>query len=135
DQVSYQESFAPLGVHPHLAAIDELRAAAAAHLGSGLPDLADDRDGWLDLLLSHAVQPELGIGRPCILYDYPASQAALARTRAMGTPQGGTYQVAERFELIYRGIELANGYHELLDPAVLRRRIGEENTRRVADGK
>ena len=59
------------------------------------------------------VEPKLGIERPTILYDYPASQAALARVREGDPP------VAKRFELYVRGIELANGYHELLDPAVL----------------
>ena len=64
-----------------------------------------------------------------ILYDYPASQAALARVRADQPP------VAERFELYYRGIELANGYHELLESAVLAARNREANARRLAEGK
>jgi lysyl-tRNA synthetase class 2 len=63
------------------------------------------------------------------VYDYPASQAALARVRPGDPP------VAERFELYVRGIELANGYHELLDPAALRERNRANNLRRAADGK
>jgi lysyl-tRNA synthetase class 2 len=90
-----------------------------------------DRDAWLDLLLVERVQPHLGRTRPAIVYDYPASQAALARVvrRAAGPA------VAERFELYVDGIELANGYHELLDAEVLRQRNRRNNQLRAADGK
>ena len=71
----------------------------------------------------------MGQTRPAILYDYPASQAALARVRDESPP------VAERFELFVEGIELANGYHELLDPELLRRRNAANNAARAADGK
>ena len=73
--------------------------------------LGDDVDDWRDLLLLEMVMPHLGIGAPTILYDYPASQAALAKVRDEPIP------VAERFELFYEGIELANGYHELWRPS------------------
>jgi elongation factor P--(R)-beta-lysine ligase len=75
------------------------------------------------------IQPQLGVERPTLLYDYPASQAALARIRPQEPP------VAERFELYVSGIELANGYHELLDPAELRARNARTNAQRIADGK
>jgi lysyl-tRNA synthetase class 2 len=88
-----------------------------------------DRDVILDYLHTTLVEPQLGRERPTILYDYPASQSALARVREGEPP------VAERFELYYRGVELANGYHELLDPAVLRRRNQVNNALRAADGK
>lgn len=86
-------------------------------------------DLQLDLLLTQKVEPQLGQSRPTILYDYPASQSALARIREGNPP------VAERFELYVRGIELANGYHELLDPAVLRARNMANNQLRRSDGK
>ena len=82
------------------------------------PATADD---WLDLIFSEEIQPQLGLQRPIILYDYPATQAQLARTRAE-SENGREYQVAERFELFIRGLELANGYHELRDASVLRER-------------
>jgi lysyl-tRNA synthetase class 2 len=82
-----------------------------------------------DLVLTQAVQPRLGAGRPTILHDYPASQSALARIRPGNPP------VAERFELYVDGIELANGYHELLDPAILRQRNRTSNDLRADDGK
>lgn len=96
--------------------------------GSGLPSDAD-RDMVLDFLLTSRVEQHLGHERPTILYDYPASQSALARVRESSPP------IAERFELYVKGVELANGYHELLDPAVLRRRNAENNRLRAADGK
>jgi lysyl-tRNA synthetase class 2 len=97
-------------------------------LPSELPANAD-RDMILDFLHTTRVEPQLGRDLPTILYDYPASQSALARIR-LGDPP-----VAERFELYYHGIELANGYHELLDPAALRQRNRENNHLRATDGK
>jgi lysyl-tRNA synthetase class 2 len=89
---------------------------------------ADDRDGWLNWLLAELVEPRLGVERPEFLYDYPASQGALAVVRPDDPP------VAERFELYWRGIELCNGYHELRDPAELRTRIENESRRRAGEG-
>jgi lysyl-tRNA synthetase class 2 len=76
----------------------------------------DDVDGLLNVLFAELVQPRLAADAPEFLYDYPASQAALARVR------GETPPVAERFELFSGGVELCNGYHELTDAAELRRR-------------
>jgi lysyl-tRNA synthetase class 2 len=86
-------------------------------------------DYEIDLALTSKVEPHLGQERPTILYDYPASQSALARVRPGNPP------VAERFEFYVNGVELANGYHELLDPAVLRQRNRDNNSARAADGK
>ncbi len=140
ERISYAEAFQRrLNIDPHTAPIDELRGAAAADHISAPAGLDDDRDGWLDLLLVEAIQPDLGRGRPAILYDYPATQAALARVRGAEVWRResgvGSYAVAERFELYVDGIELANGYHELLDPAVLRIRNREGNSARARDGK
>ena len=89
----------------------------------------DDRDGWLDWLLTERVQGHLGVDRPVLLYDFPASQAALAQIRPGDPP------LAERFELYVSGWELANGYHELLDAGELRRRNARANELRRGDGK
>ena len=118
DRITYSEAFQRhVGVDPHSVSIAELAARACSLLGQAAPDLGNDRDGWLDLLLSHVVEPELGRGRPTFVFDFPASQAALARVRPGDPP------VAERFEVWVEGIELANGYHELTDPAEQRRRF------------
>ena len=132
-RVTYRQAFL------QHAAVDPLRADAsrlvAAARRAGLPVpagfQADDRDGLLDLLLVERVEPQLSSETPTILYDYPASQAALARIRR---DDDGS-QVAERFELYVDGIELANGYHELLDADELRARNRAVNRLRQADGK
>lgn len=80
-------------------------------------------DGWSDILsrvLVTLVEPHLGHGRATILDRYPAPEAALAR-RAPDDPR-----VAERFELYACGVELANGFGELTDPAEQRRRFAAE---------
>ena len=68
-------------------------------------------------LLSEKVEPNLGLGRPTILHDYPTSEAALAQVRPDDP------RVAERFELYCCGVELANAFHELTDPEEQRRRF------------
>jgi lysyl-tRNA synthetase class 2 len=131
--VSYADAFGQhAGVDPHRDPIDVLRRAAESrgvNVPQSMTNADKDRDGWLDLLLVELVAPQLGNKHPAILYDYPASQAALAKLRDEDPP------VAERFELYVRGIELANGYHELTDADQLRQRNGEHNRQRVALGK
>lgn len=96
--------------------------AASRHLI--VPDtLCDDCDAWLTLLWTHLIEPHLGSGgRPQFVFDYPVSQAMLARIRP------GTPPVAERFEVYLEGMELANGFQELADSDEQRRRF-EENCR------
>jgi lysyl-tRNA synthetase class 2 len=130
-----------LGLCPHTAPLDELLAAARAEGDWGRADqrfaLVPEshqsvyRDEYLNLLLATRVEPQLGNDRPEIVYHYPATQASLAKT--VSTELG--YEVAERFELYYRGIELANGFHELTDAVEQRRRFIEVNATRVADGR
>ncbi|MGE0605487.1 MAG: EF-P lysine aminoacylase EpmA [Pirellulales bacterium] len=131
DRLSYGEAFeAFVGLSPHGANPFELAAAAETHGLTPPPGLLlDDRDGWLQWLLGELVEPLLGESRPLILYDYPASQSALAIVRNDSPP------VAERFEVYLRGIELINGYHELLDADELRDRHARHNVNRAADGK
>jgi len=106
-----------IGIDPHTASPSELAARAGELLDGLPPDLGDDRDGWLDLLMSHIIEPELGRNGPSFVFDYPASQAALARILPGDPP------VAERFEAFVEGVELANGYHELTDPIEQQRRF------------
>ncbi|MCA9104346.1 MAG: EF-P lysine aminoacylase GenX [Planctomycetales bacterium] len=93
-------------------------------------ELAADPQWMLDLVFDARVQPMLRGEGAVIVTDYPADQSALARTaeREYG-------RVAERFELFIDGIELANGYHELLDPDELEQRNRTNNQLREADGK
>ena len=85
-------------------------------------------DTLRDLLLTHVVEPQLGRGRVTLLYDYPASQAALARIRPDTPP------VAERFEAYLDGIELANGFHELRDAGEQRARFARDLAKRKEQG-
>ena len=132
-QTSYAEAMERYaGISPHAASGREL-AKRAAELSITPPAGMDpgDRDEWLNLLLATQVEPHLGEGVPEILYDYPASQAALAKVRI---GEDGK-RVAERFELYWRGIELANGYHELTDADELRDRLQAVNAAREADDR
>ncbi len=88
------------------ASIDEVKECAKSYAIEWNTD-SDDMDAWLDVLMSHIIEPKLGFDAPCFVYDYPASQSALAKIRQ------DDYPVAERFEVYYKGIELANGFHEL----------------------
>ena len=94
---------------------------AAAARGAGIR-IADD-DTWSDLfsrVLVERIEPRLGIGRPTLLHQYPLAEAALAR------PTAADPRVAERFELYACGVELANAFGELTDPAEQRRRFAAE---------
>ncbi|HEY9149074.1 MAG TPA: EF-P lysine aminoacylase EpmA [Gammaproteobacteria bacterium] len=128
ERLSYREAFLRhLEIDPLSASLPELRQCAAAHGIRGFDD-EGARDVWLDLLLTHCIEPELGRDRLCFLYDYPASQAALARLNP------DDQRVAERFELYYRGVELANGFHELADASEQRRRFEAELSTRAEQG-
>lgn len=91
-------------------------------------DLQLDHDGWLQLIMSQAIEPYLGQHQPCFVIDYPASQAALARLN----PDDPRW--AQRFELYYQGLELANGFVELTDPAIQRQRFENELAQREQQG-
>jgi lysyl-tRNA synthetase class 2 len=99
---------------------DRERFAASA-TAAGIR-LAED-DNWGDIfsrVLVERVEPQLGLGRATVLYEYPAALSALAR------PKASDPRVAERFELYACGVELANGFGELADPVEQRRRLGAE---------
>lgn len=126
-RTSYAQAFEQhVGVNPHRANIQEL-AALGVVPPAGMK--TDDRDEWLNLLLATLVEPQLGRSAPELLYDYPTSQAALATTAVRESGD----EVAERFELYWQGVELANGYHELTDADQLRRRLEAVNQAREDD--
>ncbi|MDO8860944.1 EF-P lysine aminoacylase EpmA [Haliea sp. E1-2-M8] len=127
--LSYRDLFQrSIGVDPFADSLETLQQMVRQIVDVGA--LSGDRDLWLDLLLTHAVEPWLTAQGLCFVYDYPSSQAALAR---LGERDG--CQVGERFELYVDGIELANGYHELGAPAEQRARFEVDNRRRQARGQ
>lgn len=114
-----------LQLDPHTASIDELRNA--------LGEVAIDpeglsRDDWLDLLMTHRLQPGFAADQLLAVHDWPASQAALAKIRPGEPP------LAERFELYLGPLELANGYHELCDADEQRARFDRDTRARDARG-
>lgn len=107
DFVTYQALFEnTLKINPHTVSVAELKACA---IQRGLMIDLTDKDDWLNLLLTHFIEPTLALEQPCFIYDFPASQSALAKIRC----RDDGVSVAERFEIYYKGIELANGFHEL----------------------
>lgn len=127
--ISYRDLFAQhFSINPHTCPVSQLKAIAKQH-DIIFEDKSMDRDLWLDLLLTHLIEPTLGEINPIFIYDYPQSQAALAKLREVED-----YVVGERFELYYQGMELANGYHELCDPNEQLRRFLQDNQIRKEHG-
>ncbi|WP_038175967.1 MULTISPECIES: elongation factor P--(R)-beta-lysine ligase [Vibrio] len=129
ERVTYQQAFINvLGVCPLEAPMSELKAVAAK---LGLSDIAEpeqDRDTLLQLLFSIGVESEIGQAAPAFVYDFPASQAALAKINPHDP------RVADRFEVYFKGIELANGFHELDNPQEQLQRFEDDNAKRIEMG-
>lgn len=127
ERISYREAFVKhAGFDPFTASIAEMREQASGRSPPPADDLGEVRDAWLDHFFGSIVSPALGPQQPCFVYDFPASQAALSRVRG---------EVAERFELIWRGVELANGFHELADAAEQARRFAADTAWREQQSK
>ena len=131
ERMSYREVFRrELGLDPFTAELGALTEAAHAS-GFRAADDTDpqrQRDELLELLMGAVIGPRLGAGSLTFVHGYPASQAALARLDP--TDPGA----ALRFELYCRGVELANGFHELASGAEQRARFREDNAQRRARG-
>ena len=141
ERSTYRQSFLRhAGVDPFADDVATLRAKAG-ELGVGAQAGGDDgepwsREEWLHLLFASVVEPRCGWEGAgdspragiTFLYDFPASEAALARVRP------GEPAVAERFEAFVAGVELANGYHELADAAEQRRRFDADLAARDRGG-
>ena len=126
-RVTYRDAFVEsLGLDPLVAPLDAIRAALS---GSGVDvpqSVAGERDALLDLAMSLAVAPAFAPDAITFLYDFPASQAALARIRG---------PVASRFEAFWGGLELANGFHELGDADEQARRFEADRAERRRRGQ
>lgn len=124
---TYRELFVDeLGVDPFTAGIEALQVPLAEFRidATGL-----GRDDWLDLLITHRIQPAFPHDRITLIHDFPATQCALAKIR------DGDLPVAERFELYLGSHELANGYHELTDATEQCARFERDNARRRERGQ
>ncbi len=125
-----------VGIHPLTASLSALQAVAEDRglIGFDFNDADDSeenrRQNWLDLLFSHAVEPNLGHDLPTLIIEYPPATAALAKTAL--DKEGNT--IAKRFELYINGIEIANAYDELADGPALRARFEQDNQLRQRHG-
>ncbi len=134
ERLSYQQAFETFaGINPHQANARQcyqLALEKGIEIPQGLgPD--DDLGQWLDWLLMQLVLPGFAKERFTFMYDYPASQCALAKTAV--NEQGIT--VAKRFELFFGEVELANGFHELTDADEQLSRFQQENRARQQAAK
>lgn len=130
---SYKEVFSQyLNINVLVCSKDELQKLAIKKLPSFSGDFYLDRDGWLELLMSQVIEPELAsLKKPVFIYNFPASQAQLAKVKLDNDGE----QVAARFELYAGGLEVANGYDELLDAKELRKRFEYDNQQRLKLGR
>jgi len=129
-RIAYRELFENnFSINPHSATALELQAMIELHdiQCDHITNHFDEgtRSDYLDILFSTVIEPQLEL--PTIVFDYPACQVALARLAEVDG-----CQVANRFELFARGLELANGYYELGDPLELKDRMRQNNILRSA---
>jgi len=128
-QLEFGEAFNTIaGVDPFDAPIDILSECVAADEGL-TRSIGADRDTWLDLIMTTIIAPRFDRDRLTVIEHYPASKAALARL-CPADPR-----VADRFEVFFGDMELANGYVELTDAAEQRHRIESDLARRKRQGR
>ena len=129
EPLSYQQAFLRhLDIDPLSAEKAQLREAAAKLDLSNIADTEEDRDTLLQLLFTVGVEPHIGREKPAFVYHFPASQAALAEISTED------HRVAERFEVYFKGIELANGFRELTDGREQQQRFEQDNRKRAERG-
>lgn len=115
-RISYRDLFEQnLNIDPHNIPSDELVTLAEQRIELNSTDL--DRTDYLQLLMTHVIEPAMEGN--CFVYDFPTEQASLSTIEVDDVGQ----RVAKRFELYFGGIELANGYYELIDPLEQRQRF------------
>lgn len=128
-RLTYQTAFLThVGIDPLSASDDTLIKAMREHgIDINEPEQLDT-DSKLQLLFSQVVEPAIGNDTPCFIFGFPASQAALAKVNAEDP------RTADRFEVYFKGAELANGFHELSDVNEQRLRFIEDNKKRRESG-
>ncbi|WP_292953653.1 MULTISPECIES: elongation factor P--(R)-beta-lysine ligase [unclassified Neptuniibacter] len=129
ERITYSDLFQRyLGFRPEEVSARDLKSEALKHIDINLDD--DNPDTWLNLLISNVIEPQLKSVPAIFVTEYPESQAALAKVK------GGSagIKVAARFELFIKGIELANGYHELTDFREQDRRLTADQLQRAELG-
>ncbi|MCH8502529.1 MAG: elongation factor P--(R)-beta-lysine ligase [Aliidiomarina sp.] len=130
EQITYQHAFLDIvGIDPFASnAQGKLLDYLSANGYDGVVTAADSLDTVLQLVMSVIIEPRIGQERPCYVTHFPASQAALAKLDPADT------RMSRRFELFFRGLELANGFWELTDAALQAERFHADNQQRLANG-
>lgn len=120
---SYLEVFQEhLNINPHSISCEALEQIA--HENISVIMSSDNKNDWLNILMLDYIEPRLPYDTPCFIYDFPEEQAALAKIKPCNKSNS---KVAKRFELYWKGLELANGYHELSDAEELKQRLEKES--------
>lgn len=127
---SYAEAFIKnVNFNPHTITLAQLREQAKKYDLDKIVGLDEnDRDIYLQLFMTHCIEPNFSLTKPTFIYDYPITQAALAKIGNASPP------VAERFEVYLGPIELANGFHELSDAKEQSQRFQQDLTKRTKLG-
>jgi len=130
DKITYQQLFIDhVAIDPLLASKNDLIATLNTH--NKLSDWLlkeTGKDILLQVILAEIIEPKIGKTRPCFIYEFPSSQASLAKISQTNP------MVAERFECYYQGIELVNGFHELTDAKEQLTRFNRDNELRRDKG-
>ena len=129
-RLSYQEAFLKyLNLNPLSASFKEVKELVMSFSQDDWLLKENDKDVLLQWLFSMHIESKLGDEQtPCFVYDFPASQASLAKINTQDS------RVAHRFELYFKGVELANGFYELQDAKEQRERFVKDNAQRKGLG-
>lgn len=129
EKISYRTLFQThLNIDPLTCTIETLHLALRKeNVPVDIPSI--DHDTALQLLLAHSIEPKLGVAQPTFIFDFPPTQAALAKIRKDKQP------VAERFEAYINGKEVANGFHELQNANEQLQRFQQDQTKRAHANK
>lgn len=128
EKISYADIFLQqLNLNPHTVSLEALHSEVSHHKLYDQPEQLDHTT-CLELLMSHCIEPTLGINAPTFIFDYPKEQAALAKLSTSAPT------VAQRFELYIHGKEIANGFNELNNQALQQERFMQDNQKRTTAG-
>ncbi len=129
DKYTYQNIFIKLlNIDPLCSNKNELSLFLDAHNYGDIASQLDSYDDLLQFIFSQFIEPQIGLERPCFVYNFPANQASLAKINTEDP------RTAARFEAYYKGIELANGFYELSDANEQEKRFKKDNQLRQAQG-
>ncbi|WP_206486522.1 elongation factor P--(R)-beta-lysine ligase [Thalassotalea sp. G2M2-11] len=131
EKMSYQQAFEQiLALDPLDVTAEQLKSCLSSEgIEGDWISSEQDVDVLLQVLFSECIEHRIGLEKPCLIYDYPSSQSALAKI-SQSDPR-----VADRFECYYKGVELANGFNELTDATEQLQRFERDNQQRIALGK